>query len=295
MQYPVSAQTTESIRCLLSQGPHGTIRMVNSAGVYIQLGEQIILLCDQKWGLVPIGISIPDFESQVRQLRLSPDQSVFAAPDALRFPGGILSFHFIKSKLPAPTAYIPQVDCCETAARQLITLNKQRGLSLLAAPLLLCTPMPDLMSDNPYCRRACSLLSELMESLKQRQNPDFPPLLRHLLGLGIGLTPSADDVLLGMLFVFRYAPASKRPVLDAFRQTVADLAGQCTNQISGAYLNAILSGAPFERMAQVWAGLCGQIPLSIEPLTQIGSNSGAEMLLGMLLAIRSCFFTSDVL
>jgi hypothetical protein len=41
-------------------------------------------------------------------------------------------------------------------------------------------------------------------------------------------------------------------------------------------------------MERVYRGFCGEEPLKIEYLTQIGSNSGSEMLLGMLLAWDVC-------
>ena len=58
--------------------------------------------------------------------------------------------------------------------------------------------------------------------------------------------------------------------------------------ISAAYLQAVIAGAPFERMDRVFAGLCGEEPLDIEKLTRIGSSSGGEMLLGMLIALKMC-------
>ena len=60
-----------------------------------------------------------------------------------------------------------------------------------------------------------------------------------------------------------------------------------TNRVSAAYLKAVLNGAYFERMENVWRGLTKEVPLDISALTNIGGSSGGEMLLGMLLAIRA--------
>ena len=112
--------------------------------------------------------------------------------------------------------------------------------------------------------------------------------VEKLLGLGLGLTPSADDVLLGMLYVFGALQEQCPPAVEPFRENIAQLCEQKTNQISAAYLKAIMAGAPFERMEQVLCGLCAKENLDIQQLTQIGSSSGSEMLLGMLIALRIC-------
>jgi hypothetical protein len=41
-------------------------------------------------------------------------------------------------------------------------------------------------------------------------------------------------------------------------------------------------------MEQIFRGICGEGILNIEELTQIGSSSGSEMLLGMLIALKVC-------
>ena len=108
------------------------------------------------------------------------------------------------------------------------------------------------------------------------------------MGLGPGLTPSADDAILGMLYVFRTLPQKGPEITQTFQECVGQLCERCTNQISAAYLKAIIAGAPFERMDAVFRGICAAQPLNIQELTQIGSSSGSEMLLGMLIALRIC-------
>ena len=105
--------------------------------------------------------------------------------------------------------------------------------------------------------------------------------MHKLLGLGIGLTPSADDVILGMLYVFRKLRKAFPEPFNIFKSSVLESCGIRTNRISSAYLKAIADGAYFERMEQVWKGLCEVMPLDVSKLTTVGSNSGAEMLLGV--------------
>jgi hypothetical protein len=91
-----------------------------------------------------------------------------------------------------------------------------------------------------------------------------------------------------MLYMFGRLLPNPGPAVFRFRDTVFREAEHRSNQISAAYLKAVAQGAPFERMERVYRGFCGEEPLKIEYLTQIGSNSGSEMLLGMLLAWDIC-------
>jgi hypothetical protein len=148
-----------------------------------------------------------------------------------------------------------------------------------------------LQQQNPYCAQAGIYLEKLIHSLISDKHGEIHTCIEKLLGLGTGLTPSADDTLLGMIYVFRLLPRNCPQSVIFFQETILQLCDGFTNQISAAYLKAMLSGAPFERMEQVFRGLCGEEPLNIYKLTEIGSNSGSEMLLGMLIALRICGYS----
>ena len=47
-------------------------------------------------------------------------------------------------------------------------------------------------------------------------------------------------------------------------------------------------------MEMVFRGICGEQPLDIQLLTRIGSSSGTEMLLGMLIALHICGYAVNM-
>ena len=136
----------------------------------------------------------------------------------------------------------PEKRFMEQAAKEVATLKKKHGISMLVEPLI--------------------------------------------------LGKEADDVMLGMLYVFRKLPQKSPQAVCTFRESILELCDSHTNQVSSAYLKAIIQGAYFERMEQVWNGLCGTEQLDISKLTQVGNNSGTEMLLGMLIALRICLIVT---
>ena len=52
---------SKSTALFLREACRGTVQMVNSAGVYLTLGDRLFLLCDSRWGIVPNGILLPDY------------------------------------------------------------------------------------------------------------------------------------------------------------------------------------------------------------------------------------------
>lgn len=286
MEKVISASVPAHIGKNLRAGKQGQILLVTSSGIYLRFGEQILLLCDENWGILPIGIGVKDFDKAVSMLRPQPEQPVTLSDDHLIFPYGMLrlvpqdrTIETVRSKPKLP--YIRQ------AAENLAALHKVRGISMLVQPLVLGCEIEDAFRQNVYCSLGQTHFSRLMAAIGCGDESEIQSALEKLLGLGIGLTPSADDALLGMIYVFGILPEAAEGI-RLFLKSVEQLCDRCTTQISASYLKAMLEGAPFERMEQVFREICGEQTLEIENLTQIGSSSGSEMLLGMLIALRIC-------
>lgn len=288
MEKVISASVPAHICSLLHSGETGEILLVTSSGIYLRLGEEVLLLCDESWGILPIGIGVPDFGKAVSLLRPQPGQPVTVWENCFMFPSGKICL------VPQDSAYgtvygmEPKASHILQAAKELAALRKVRGISMLVMPLVLGCGMEDALRQNPYCAIGHTYFSKLMIALEHDDRCEIRGCVEKLLGLGPGLTPSADDVLLGMIYVFRALPRKAPEGAQQFLEDIRKLCDRCTTRISASYLKAMLEGAPFERMEQVFRGICGEQPLNIQTLTQIGSSSGSEMLLGMLIALRIC-------
>lgn len=60
---------------------------------------------------------------------------------------------------------------------------------------------------NPFCAKAYGPLVRLRDGLAHNDAEAVPAEVKSLLGLGIGLTPSADDVLCGMTYTLLHGRA----------------------------------------------------------------------------------------
>ena len=272
----------------------GEVIMVNSSGVYLRFEEQIVFLCDNAWGVVPIGIAVDGFNKMVKQLDLKEGQAVTFRDNKLIFPNGTVHLRVEETISEKEYPGNPEKKCIEQAALEVAALQKTQGISMLVEPLVIGKEREKVIQLNPYCAKAYPYLARLMKALCSGQESEIRYCVDKILGLGTGLTPSADDVMLGMLYVFRKLSKKSPKGVRFFRESILELCDSRTNRISSAYLKAIIQGAYFERMEQVWNGLCGREPLDISKLTQVGSNSGTEMLLGMLVALRICGYDVSV-
>ena len=282
----VSALVADTVLKHMEKGGTGEVLMVNSAGVYLSAGDQVWLLCDISWGMAPLGIAIDNFEKQLARLCIEAGREFCYRKNELIFSGRALNLQPIEYSESPYFPQNPKAELVDQAAKKIVDLHKVRGISMLALPLILGNNSEDVGALNPYCARAYPLLSKLMQALVCESDVKIRECVDSLLGLGAGLTPSADDVILGMLYAFRKLESDAPKSLDTFRKCVLDMCDTHTNKVSAAYLKAVISGAYFERIEKVWFGLCGVESLDTSYLVEIGGSSGSEMLLGILIALR---------
>ena len=290
----VSAIVADAVADTLANSGEGEILMVNSAGVYLGINENVIFLCDLDMGVVPIGISIEGFCENVSKLRLSAGDRFSFDTNRLCFRGGELVLSPLQKADPLPFGIRPISSRVRAAALELASLDRRNGLSMLVLPLVLERYDTDAPSLNPYCTRAYPLLYELIRALVDGREDVITSCVSSLLGLGVGLTPSADDVLLGMIFALHKTGQEYSGSVRTFLESIERLCDSRTNRVSAAYLKALIDGARFEKMERLWRGLCGEAELDCRLLTDIGHSSGTEMLLGILCALRVCGYSCTV-
>ena len=277
----------------------GEVLLCTSKGIYIRLGRRILQLTSSEYGCTPLGIGLENREA-LRPLLLQEGQSIrtfFASVGTLHFPRGRLELELaVKPSIWAgPLSLSPGRvrDCARLLGRRVREPGEKgilRGVSALCFPLLLGEQETFVLRGNLYCRVAYPMLKELHRAMRTAQEAQIRDMVRQLLGLGIGLTPSLDDVLSGMLYtLLRVAP--ENPATVFFKSAIVSFAPERTNEISAAYLLAVAEGGDFDLLDTILLGLSGRQPVEIEPILGIGNSSGSEMLLGALLAVDivDCF------
>lgn len=277
----VLASASESVRKWLEENRTGIVTLVTSKGIYLTLGGQVVLLCGGEWGITPIGVAMESWKT-VAGLGLKAGDAASCREGRLEFPGAALQICWKERACLSP-AVQPDAGSLARAEERLLTLEAKSGLAPVYAQLIYGAFGKET---NIYCRVALPCMERLLAGLQKEDSRMVSDAVSGLLGLGTGLTPSGDDVLCGMLYVLVRSGIAESAGVQAMKNAVLALAEERTNAISAAYLTAIARGGNYERMGAVLAYLSGQGEDQIQKLLEVGSNSGSEMLLGMLAAVR---------
>ena len=274
-------RVAQDIFLYLQSHPNGEVILTTSKGIYLQFSSRIILLTMDKYGITPIGLGLSRFVDFVKVIAPQEGQKVEICGNEIRFPSGFLNANWL---IETPKIQLVDIKPAQIVqcADQLVKASNQRSAAKLAAPLLLGETEFPLES---LCQRALPDLIELTACIRAENAPGLDAAVQKLLGLGFGLTPSFDDVLLGLLFgLLRLSP--HEPSTATLQAAISRHAPNCTNAISSAYLSAIAQGSTFSLLEDILTNLGNDTTIDITPILQIGSSSGSEMLLGLLLAAK---------
>lgn len=119
--------------------------------------------------------------------------------------------------------------------------------------------------------------------LRDEVNSDaLPGCLHHLVGFGIGLTPSSDDFLLGILFALEMRNSPRRSALVEAVRTLLPR----TTAVSAAMLSNGCDGRYGEQLLALSAAIPGEVQQALRRVDQYGHSSGHDMLCGLDFALN---------
>jgi len=133
-------------------------------------------------------------------------------------------------------------------------------------------------------------LHDLAQALHSQDLAAFEVACLRLLGLGVGLTPSGDDLVGAVFFTLRHAPiAHWQPAMPALRERISRAAHSASNPISAALLDDLLQGSSYRALHELFDAMhLQQMPAiedAVRALLRIGATSGGDMLAGVLLTL----------
>ncbi len=128
------------------------------------------------------------------------------------------------------------------------------------------------------------LFRTFADACRTQNLPLCTQTLLCMLGLGQGLTPSADDRFLGFIYAFVRAEPTGVFKTELCR-IISELSRERTGAISHTYLNAVCENKEFQLLQNLYESILQKRDLraDIYRLTGVGNTSGKEMVKGMLL------------
>lgn len=159
------------------------------------------------------------------------------------------------------------------------------GAARITAPAGLATPPTAAALGSAHAREATTRLAD---GLRRRDLQRFVDGARALIGLGEGLTPAGDDVLVGVLAVLHRAAPSWLACRPDAVAVLADAARAGTTAVAREFLWHALGGhfsGPV--VALVTAADREPARAALRDLLAMGATSGADTVAGMRLALRA--------
>jgi len=271
------------VQAMLAEPRSGAVLAVFRRGCYLDLDGQIVAIVGPTGLNGPLNIVV---DADGWADRVATGAAASSSDRALRVGG-------VEIDLATPVIWDAALrswpaDRLNTIKDSLLLL---RGLLIAAAPAgglartVIAGPKPG-GADDALKRTAAPALTSLAQGLRRRDAPAVASAARTLAGLGPGLTPSGDDVLLGCLLTLSVLPVSGA---GGMRDAIAAATADRTTRISRAYLQAAADG----EAGEPWHHLIAAMATSDVPrltgaargVMAFGETSGSDTLAGFLLSV----------
>ncbi|MBN2548672.1 MAG: DUF2877 domain-containing protein [Anaerolineales bacterium] len=277
----------------LQNAEKASVLGITSRGVFLRLpGERVVFLSTERWR-GPLTLNLAGKAAPLQNLAIGAAAQV--SEMRITFPQTNLVISLVGT-MPW-TAYPPESaplpfekrlhHLYETARLLLVT---QQTSDPLHPSSPLAALLPALLGWQDGSRRpdpAQSVrLASLQAALRSRQAPAVAAALGSWLGLGVGLTPSGDDLAIGLLLALSRWGAGLETGLEA-GDILADLlplAQYKTTLLSVNLLECAAHGQADERLLQALDELVsGSLPPSAcsRLLADYGHTSGLDALVGI--------------
>lgn len=144
--------------------------------------------------------------------------------------------------------------------------------------------------EQPFMEYILEPIKELIKALENNSWDDIDELTKNCIGFGSGLTPSSDDLILGLMASLLYSDNHPNKMIGKLHHFVS-LIEHKTTDISYEALMHASKGSVNETVRELMISILShqdsnQMIKSAEELIKIGQTSGTDILSGILLGTR---------
>lgn len=261
----------------------GTVEQIFHKALNIAVGDTLFTLLSTELDNAPNSCRI--LHNDFTQLNLREGDRVYFSEQIIYLADHyFLSFSFCQKWQPKEVCFNKN------------KINQKQYLSFLTSKVniidnLLKTEGNSLFSycgDNLFYLAASEKLNllrtELIDSLLKQQYQKLPNIIKQFIGLGIGLTPSGDDYLVGLMAFLLLKHHPLQHLECQFQQGIDD-AREITTKVSAITLEKAINHQYRENILQLLQMLVAASKKDIYPqfrqILDIGSSSGSDMLFGI--------------
>ena len=298
--YRINAVSISSalVKILSGKSYRGTVAGVYARAVNFSFGNILVTVCDVSQKNLPYGILCDLSEIDLQGVLRSEDAAEIDSK-RLYVKDSLFEISFGSAAIWDPEFFMPiqakDVPIIQNNISQLVQhivhLNNPDGL----VPLFRF--IPDLMDSKDYPGDNTSALTQIaydalrliITAIRNNDEQLLNAGSLQLIGLGIGLTPSGDDILAGLFAALMITSdtASRKWQIQFLGKLLPRIKG-LTNEVSTNYLNAVSQGYFPERVsnlisAMITAKSFTDVQPALQDMLQWGHTSGYEITLGMVI------------
>ncbi len=253
----------------------------------ITTADGLLTVASPEGGGLPNGI-LADLGPDWRAIGLSSGMVVYATDASIRVPDAGLEI-----QLDAASRWSPRLQSsAETAHSAAARWGRRTATTRTIAQARASAGgfgalLGDDVSIDPagILGVARPMLAELVVALETGDRRLAAEVATRLIGLGAGLTPSGDDVLVGVEAALH---AVARPSAGFLALAMSDVEER-TTELAATLLRHAAAGEFAERLHTLLAALLGSddetIPAAIDRAVAWGATSGTDCLLGVLIGL----------
>lgn len=273
-------------------GAHAEVEAVFERSFYLRCGDMFVCVGEPAIGDGPLTlIAELGVSRALASLGLYPGQPAAISDRCIAIDDQVkLTFdRCVPWRQPQwPSSRSPRElnDLCCVIARRMVLESPPEGLGRV-----FCRPEAGAV-ETPLARVVRPRLARFESWLLGTVETDFVPItasptpVTDLVGLGPGLTPSGDDVLIGALALLDALSETKAHV--ALARAVAAVPHGSTSALSECLLKTAAAGhLGADLCCAVSAVVAGAAEEAVAAIRKIGHSSGWDMMVGVLTTLRA--------
>jgi len=275
---------------LMTRNNQATLAGVTSRGVFLRFPSGWIIFLSTERYRGPLSVNLIDGGDVLGGL--NPGQPVWIAPREISFPSLTINLSIDQTcvwQAPERSGKVSPIEAVRSSLEYSLKLVLENELDPDFRELVLAF-LNDEVSAPVRFEQARQAIKQISKFSKQLDLAALEAAAGTLFGLGSGLTPWGDDLLLGLLLALNRwgdrisADFNPMPI----NQALVRYAWARTTNLSASLIECAAIGQADERLVAVLDSiLTGEPDIRISTLAALGwgSSSGAASLLGMALVL----------
>jgi hypothetical protein len=282
----MATRTSRAIAPLLrSSAAPGTVLSVHRSAANVLVGRSLLTIADESIGSLPNGVTVPGFAG--RAGRVCAGMPVLVGDGRLSIDAAGLTIDAGRAEAWSPRlgAIGMPADLAARRAAMQSAVRRMPARGLL--PLMGRTAGRGNGPAAEAVRICRPIVRRLLRALAEGELESATAAGSDLVGLGLGLTPSGDDLLVALTATLHgigdgmAVPLAVAWAATAAKRTTLVAAAFHRHAAAGDY-----SGRLHDLVGAVLAGSLGDIPAAVWRAADWGATSGGDSVVGVWIALK---------